>query len=70
MFYICGIVFFTCGQASGIVGSVSDSRARGHGCNTQSSHILSFLNLLIQEGHLSVTGESMFTKYWLTAKEV
>ena len=28
--------------------------------------ILSFL-LLIQEGQLSVTGESMWTKYWLTA---
>ena len=32
-----------------------------------SGHILSFLILLIQEGQLSVTGESMSTKYWLTA---
>ena len=29
-----------------------------------------FLLLLIQEGQLSVTGESMCTKYWLTAYEV
>ena len=32
-----------------------------------SSHILSFLLPLIQEGQLSVTGKSMCTKYWLTA---
>ena len=31
-----------------------------------SGHILSFLLLLIQ-GQLSVTGESMCMKYWLTA---
>ena len=48
------------------VGSVSDSRARGLGFDTQSCHILSFL-LLTQEGQLSVTGESMCTKYRLTA---
>ena len=30
----------------------------------------SFLLPLIQEGHLSVTGESMCTKYWLTTWEV
>ena len=35
--------------------------------NTWSSHILLFLLLLIVEGHLSVTGESMCTKHWLTA---
>ena len=29
--------------------------------------ILSFLFPLFQEGQLSVTGESMCTKYWLTA---
>ena len=29
--------------------------------------ILSFLLPLFQEGQLSVTGESMCTKYWLTA---
>ena len=36
----------------------------------RSGHILSFLLPLIQEGQLSVTGESMCTKYWLTAQEV
>ena len=30
-------------------------------------NILSFLFPLFQEGQLSVTGESMCTKYWLTA---
>ena len=49
------------------VGSVSDSRARGTGFNTWSGHKLSFLLPLIQEGRLSATGESMCTKYWLTA---
>ena len=49
------------------VGRASDSRARGLGFDTRSGHTLSFLLPLIQEGHLSVTGESMCTKYWLTA---
>ena len=31
------------------------------------TNILSFLLPLFQEGQLSVTGESMCTKYWLTA---
>ena len=35
--------------------------------NTRSGNILSFLLPLFQEGQLSVTGESMCTKYWLTA---
>ena len=48
-------------------GSISDSRARGLGFDTRSSHILSFLHPLIQEGQLSVTGESLCTKYWLNA---
>ena len=34
---------------------------------TRSGNILSFLLPLFQEGQLSVTGESMCTKYWLTA---
>ena len=34
---------------------------------TRSGHILSFLLPPFQEGQLSVTGESMCTKYWLTA---
>ena len=40
---------------------------RGPGFDTRSGHILSFLLSLFQEGQLSVTGESMCTKYWLTA---
>ena len=35
--------------------------------DTRSGNILSFLLSLFQEGQLSVTGESMCTKYWLTA---
>ena len=34
---------------------------------TRSGNILLFLLPLFQEGQLSVTGESMCTKYWLTA---
>ena len=48
------------------VGSASDSTARIHGFDTRSGHILSFLLPLIQEGQLSVTGESMCMKCWLT----
>ena len=51
----------------GEVSSASKSRARGPWFDTWSGHILSFLLLLIQEGHLSVTGENMCTKYWLIA---
>ena len=46
-----------------LVGSASDSRARGPGFVTRSGNILKFLLPLIQEGKLSVTGESMCTKY-------
>ena len=52
------------------VGRASDSKARGPGFDTLSGHILSFLLPLIQEGQLSVIGESMCTKYWLTALEI
>ena len=51
-------------------GSASDSTARDPGFDTRFRQILSFLLPLIQEGQLSVTGESMCTKYWLTALEV
>ena len=37
--------------------SASDSRARGLGFDTRSSHILLFLLLLIQERQLSVTSK-------------
>ena len=49
------------------VGKAPDSLVRGPGFDTWSGHLCSFLLLLIQEGQLSVTGESMCTKYWLTA---
>ena len=49
------------------VGRTPDSLVRGPGFDTLSGHILSFLLPLIQEGQLSVTDESMCTKYWLTA---
>ena len=41
------------------VGSASDSRARGPGFDARPGHILSFLLPLIQEGQLSVTGDSV-----------
>ena len=39
----------------------------GPGFDTRSGNVLSFLLPLFEEGQLSVTGESMCTKYWLTA---
>ena len=49
------------------IGRAPDSQNRGPGFDTQSGNIFSFLLPLFQEGQLSVTGESMCTKYWLTA---
>ena len=49
------------------IGRTPDSQVRGPGFDTRSGNILSFLLPLFQEGQLSVTGESMCTKYWLTA---
>ena len=49
------------------IGRAPDSQVRGPGFDTRSGNILSFLLPLFQEGQLSVTGESMRTKYWLTA---
>ena len=49
------------------IGRAPDSLVRGPGFDTRSGNILSFLLPLFQEGQLSVTGESMCTKYWLTA---
>ena len=43
-------------------GHAMQSVARGPGFDTWSSHKLSFLLSLIQEGGLSVTGKSMCTK--------
>ena len=49
------------------IGRAPDSLVRGPGFDTRSGNILSFLLPLFQEGQLSVTGESMCRKYWLTA---
>ena len=46
------------------IGRAPDSYVRGPGFDTRSGNILSFLLPLFQEGQLSVTGESMCTKYW------
>ena len=43
------------------------SKTEGPGFDIRSGNIVSFLLPLFQEGQLSVTGESMCTKYWLTA---
>ena len=59
-------ISFVCGQTSRTVGTASDSR--GPKFHIWSGHILSFLLPLIQEGQLSVTGDCMWTKYWLTAQ--
>ena len=64
---LCKIKLFHFGAGPrSAVGSTSDSRARGPEFDIRSGHILSFLHPLIQEGQLSVTGESTCTKYWLT----
>ena len=49
------------------IGRAPDSSVRGPRFDTRSGNILSFLLPLFQEGQLSVTGESMCTKYCLTA---
>ena len=49
------------------IGRAPDSLVRGPGFDTRSGNILSFLLPLFQKGQLSVTGESMCMKYWLTA---
>ena len=49
------------------VGSTFDSRAGGPELDTDLDNILLFLLPLIKEGQLSLTGERMCRKYWLTA---
>ena len=49
------------------IGRTPDSEVRGSEFDTRSSNILLFLLPLFHEGQLSVTGESMCMKYWLTA---
>ena len=53
------LVKYTFARQHSTVGSPSDSRDIVPRFNTWFSHILPFLLLLIQEGQLSVTGESM-----------
>ena len=62
-----GIMFFKPAGPCSAVGRALDWQGRGPGLDTRSGHILSFLLPLIEEGQLSVTDESMCTKYWLTA---
>ena len=54
-----------------VLGEIHNAHAhihrRGPGFDTRSGNILSFLLPLFQEGQLSINGESMCTKYWLTA---
>ena len=66
MLYKENVFYFDAGPRSAI-GRAPDSYVRGPGFDTRSGNILSFLLPLFQEGQLSVTGESMCTKYWLTA---
>ena len=68
--YVHSLLLEDLARPRSAVGSEPDSRARGPGFDTRSGHILSFLFPLIQEGQFSFSGESMCTKYWLTAKEV
>ena len=51
------LIYQWAGPRSSIVGQLT----------RKSGNILSFLLPLFREGQLSVTGESMCTKYWLTA---
>ena len=63
---LCMLFPFVAGPRSAIC-RTPDLSVRGPGFDTRSGNILSFLLPLFQEGQLSVTGESMCTKYWLTA---
>ena len=64
-YFCCGSPVLQPGRVAQAVGHLT--RVRGPGFDTRSGHILSFLLPLIQEGQLPVIGESMCTKYWLTA---
>ena len=64
--FITIIIIIRAGPRS-TIGRAPDSQVRGPGFDTRSGNILSFLLPLFQEGQLSVTGENMCTKYWLTA---
>ena len=64
--FFCLSRYILAGPRSAI-GRAPDSQVRNPGFDTRSRNILSFLLPLFQEGQLPVTGESMRTKYWLTA---
>ena len=57
----------SCAGLRGAVGKASDSRARGPGFDIRFSHILSSFPPLIEDEQLSVTCDSMCTKYGLTS---
>ena len=65
---MCGVIFafFLCLDFL-LPSKPGEVRKSGPGFDTRSGNILSFLLPLFQEEQLSVTGESMCTKYWLTA---
>ena len=60
------LLSFQLGRVAQSVGHRTRKSGVGPGCDTRSGNILSFLLPLFQEGLLSVTGESMGTKYLLT----
>ena len=63
LFQICHCLLSLPGCVAQSIGHLTHKS----GFDTRSGNILSFLLPLFQEGQLSVTGESMCTKYWLTA---
>ena len=63
--YWITLIIIEPGRVAQSVGHLT--RKSGPGFDTRSGNILSFLLPLYQEGQLSVTGESMCMKYWLTA---
>ena len=58
------MLHFSCAGLCSTVGQTQEPEVQGSVPGV--SHILSFLFPLMQEGQLSVTGESMCMKYWLT----
>ena len=67
MLCVLDLSFTVGGGPRSAIGRAPDSKVRDSGFDTRSGNILLFLLPLFQEGQLSVTGESMCTKYWLNA---
>ena len=62
------VVYFVPGRVAQSVGHLTcKSEVLGSIPGLATYCVLSFLPPLIQEGQLSVSGESICTKYWLTA---